>query len=232
MPLERLRRKLSIAAFAWRGVANLCRLLLAAGAVAALYIGSLHYRLTVAGWMDRANFDRGVVSGLVRWAPLFDLALIFFGLLCLILWLRWVFLSTRLVRLVDPTAMRYSPVEAVLGFLVPVAHFWMPIFTLVDLQDFSAARRRVETPALPVKPAAIVVLAIVAVTLISSVFFYPMDDFSFPERGQWVMLGVASAALSCLVMLEVMESLVREVEKGQQIVFDQEEAGEIATPES
>jgi hypothetical protein len=183
-------------------------------------MGSLHYRLTVAGWIDRANFDRSAVSAIVQWAPLFDLALIFCGLLCLIFWLRWVFLSTRLVRLVDPDAMRYSPAEAALGFLVPVVHFWMPIYALVDLQDFSAAQRREETPALPVKPAAIVVLAILAFTLIGSVFFYPMDDFSFPERGQWVMLGVATAALACIVMLEVMESLMREVEKGQQILFE------------
>lgn len=220
MPLERLRRKLSIAAFAWRAAASFCCLLLAAGAVVSLYMSSLHYRLTVAGWMDRANFDRSVVSGIVEWAPLFDIALVFCGLLCLIFWLRWVFLSTRLARLVDSESVRYSPAEAALGFLVPVVHFWMPIYALVDLQDFSAAQRREETPALPVKPAAIVVLAIVAFTLIGSVFFYPMDDFSFPERGQWVMLGVATAALACIVMLEVMESLVREVEKGQQILFE------------
>ncbi|MCL6706124.1 DUF4328 domain-containing protein [Pseudomonas sp. R2.Fl] len=231
MPLERLRRKLSIAAFAWRGAANLCRLLLAIGAVAALYIGSLHHRLAVAGWMDRANFDRDAVSRIVRWAPLFDLGLLFCGLLCLIFWLRWVFLSARLVRLLDPAAMRYSPAEAVLGFLVPIVHFWMPIYALVDLEDFSAAQRRVETPALPVKPAAIVVLAVVAITLISSVFFYPMDDFSFPERGQWVMAGVATAALACLVMLEVMDSLVREVGKGQRIALEQDGVAGMAPTE-
>lgn len=235
--MQKLRARLGFAALAWRVWASVCGILLMLGACVALFFASLHYRLAVGDWTERALFDRSPVVAVVNWAPLFDLALLAALLMCLFFWLRWVYLAAKTVWLVDDTALRHSPMVAVFGFLAPVAQLWMPIFTLVDIEDFATRERRKafletapdEKPDLPLKPGAIVLMALVSLGMIGAVFTFPIDDFSTPMIGQRVMLAVAAASISALVLLVLVDSYIRGVERELRMALERAEAA-VETP--
>ena len=76
-----------------------------------------------------------------------------FQLLAILFFLRWIWLAVTLARAVRQGSVRYAPWMAVAGFLVPIVNLWMPLLTMVDIEEFAAAQETRPTGVLPWYPA-------------------------------------------------------------------------------
>ncbi|MBR0556774.1 DUF4328 domain-containing protein [Ciceribacter sp. L1K23] len=225
MPLERLRRRLRIAVLFWRLSAVVTGILLVIGGAGALYLSALNHQLAIGSWIERALFDRGPVAAIVVWLPLFDLCLIGLSIFTIYFWLRWIAVAVRAARSVESGSVRYSPAVAVLGFLVPVVNLWMPLYTLLDLEHFAASVNGEKASPFVVRPTMVVLLGLLALGLIRSVGLHAVDDFSMPEEGRWMMLGVALAAIMALILLMVLASIMSDFNRAaDRVLVDGPEA--------
>ena len=184
-----------------------------------LYIAFVNYVIEKTGSTFRTGAESQLFQAMLEFTGPFDLVLAVVQALTLLLFLRWIWLSVRLANAVRRDSVRYSARLAIVGFFVPVANLWMPLFTLIDLEDFAAERESRAAPAVPWYPAGIVLSAILATGLMRLVAAAPTDGFSDPAASQQLMQVAAVGAIAHLVLLMLVHAYMQRLLPGQELAL-------------
>jgi hypothetical protein len=204
---------------AWNVCAWLSGLMLIVSVGFYLYIGFVSYVIEQTGSAFRTGVESELFQVILTASGVFDLCLIVLVVLTILFFLRWIWLSVTLARAVRRQSVRYSPWVAVAGFLVPIANLWMSLFTLVDLEAFSATQETRPASAFPWYPAGIVLSGSLAYGLGQIVSITPVDGFADPAASQMLMQVAAAGSIAHLVLLMLTHAYMRMVLPGQELAL-------------
>ncbi len=218
-PAKSLAGGLTWARRAWVLTASVAGAMLALSAVFYLYLAFVSYVVDKTGSAFRTGAESRVFQTLLDLSGSFDLCLTVFQLLTLLFFLRWIWLSVTLSRAVRRGSVRYAPWMAVAGFLVPIVNLWMPLLTMVDIEEFAAAQETRPTAVLPWYPAGMVLSGILVYGLWQIVSAAPVDGFSDPSASQRLMQVAAFGAIANMVLLMLTYAYMHAVTPGLELAL-------------
>lgn len=201
IPAKSLAGGLAWSRRAWTLAASISGVMLALSVAFYLYLAFVSYVIEKTGSAFRTGAESPLFQVLLEFSGAFDLCLAAFQVLAVLFFLRWIWLALTLARKLDRGSIRYAPLVAIAGFLVPVVNLWMPLFTMIDLDEFAASRETRSVPAIPWYPASILLSAILAFGLMRIVNDTPVDGFSDPGASQRLMQVAAIGAIAHMVLL-------------------------------
>lgn len=200
-PAKSLAAGLIWARRAWVLTAGVSGAMLALSTAFYLYLAFVSYVVEKTGSAFRTGAESPAFQVLLDFSGSFDLGLTVFQLLAILFFLRWIWLSVTLARAVRQGSVRYAPWMAVAGFLVPIVNLWMPLLTMVDIEEFAAAQETRPTGVLPWYPAGMVLTGILVYGLWQIVSAAPVDGFADPSASQRLMQIAALGAIANMVLL-------------------------------
>lgn len=218
-PAKSLAGGLAWSRRAWTLAASISGVMLGLSVAFYLYLAFVSYVIEKTGSTFRTGAESPLFQVLLEISGIFDLCLAAFQVLAILFFLRWIWLALTLARRLERGSIRYAPLVAIAGFLVPVANLWMPLFTLIDLEEFAAVRETRSVPALPWHPAGIVLSAILAFGLMRIVNDAPVDGFSDPGASQRLMQIAAIAAIAHMVLLLMSHAYMSLVTPGLELAL-------------
>lgn len=184
-----------------------------------LYIAFVNYVIEKTGSTFHTGAESLLFQAMLDLTGPFDLTLAVVQAFTLLFFLRWTWLSVHLANAVRRDSVRYSARLAIVGFFVPVANLWMPLYTLIDLEDFSAESESRTAPSIPWYPAGIVLSATLATGLMQIVSAAPADGFSDPAASQHLMQVAAVGAIAHLVLLMLVHAYMQRLSSGQELAL-------------
>lgn len=218
-PAKSLAGGLTWARRAWILTACVSGAMLALSVAFYLYLAFVSYVVEKTGSAFRTGAESPVFQTLLDLSGSFDLFLTVFQLLALLFFLRWIWLSVALSRAVRRDSVRYAPWVAVAGFLVPIVNLWMPLLTMVDIEEFAAAQETRPTATLPWYPAGMVLSGILVHGLWQIVSAAPLDGFSDPSASQRLMQVAAIGAIANMVLLMLTYAYMHAVTPGLELAL-------------
>lgn len=230
-PAKSLAAGLTWARRAWVLTACVSGAMLALSTAFYLYLAFVSYVVEKTGSAFRTGAESPAFQALLDLSGSFDLGLTAFQLLAILFFLRWIWLSVTVARAVRQGSVRYVPWMAVAGFLVPIVNLWMPLLTMVDIEEFAAAQETRPTGILPWYPAGMVLSAILVYGLWQIVSATPVDGFSDPSASQRLMQVAALGAIANMVLLMLTYAYMHAVTPGLELALRElAEAQGLASP--
>lgn len=218
-PAKSLAAGLIWARRAWVLTACVSGAMLALSTAFYLYLAFVSYVVEKTGSAFRTGAESPAFQALLDLSGSFDLGLTVFQLLAILFFLRWIWLSVTLARAVRQGSVRYAPWMAVAGFLVPIVNLWMPLLTMVDIEEFAAAQETRPTGVLPWYPAGMVLTGILVYGLWQIVSAAPVDGFSDPSASQRLMQVAALGAIANMVLLMLSYAYMHAVTPGLELAL-------------
>lgn len=218
-PAKSLAAGLTWARRAWVLTACVSGAMLALSTAFYLYLAFVSYVVEKTGSAFRTGAESPAFQALLDFSGSFDLGLTVFQLLAILFFLRWIWLSVTLARAVRQGGVRYAPWMAVAGFLVPIVNLWMPLLTMVDIEEFAAAQETRPTGVLPWYPAGMVLTGILVYGLWQIVSAAPVDGFSDPSASQRLMQVAALGAIANMVLLMLTYAYMHAVTPGLELAL-------------
>ncbi|GEO85062.1 MULTISPECIES: DUF4328 domain-containing protein [Alphaproteobacteria] len=219
LPAKSLADGLSWARRAWVVLAWLSGSMLVLSVGFYLYIAFVSYVIEHTGSTFRTGADSAAFQVMLNASGVFDLCLTVLEAVAILVFLRWIWLSVVLARAVNRESVRYAPWVAVVGFLVPIVNYWMPLQVLIDLEAFAAAEEERPVSAFPWYPAGMVFCGFLAYGLWQIVNATPVEGFSNPAASQRLMQIAALGAIAHLVLLMLSNAYMRIVSTGQELAL-------------
>lgn len=214
---------------AWTATALVSAGLLVLSTLFYLYIAFVSYVLEHTGSNAHTGADSPVFAVLMRVAGPFDLVVAALAVLNTAFFFYWLFLSVGLARAIEPASVRYPPWTALLGFVVPIVNLWMPIYTLVDLDDFAARQEARSTARFPLLASAMMLCCVVALTAsnrTSQASNAGVADFA---AGQSLMQLASAGAIANILLLMLVQVFMHRTKPGQDIALAKLAAAEAAS---
>lgn len=218
-PAKSLAGGLTWARRAWVLMACVSGVMLTLSVGFYLYLAFVSYVVEKTGSAFRTGAESPLFQAMLEVTGPFDLSLAVLQALTILFFLCWIWLSVRLANAVRRDSVRYTPWMAIVGFFIPVANLWMPLYTLIDLEDFAAESESRAVSSIPWYPAGIVLTAILAFGLMRIVGDAPVDGFSDPAASQRLMQVAAVGAIAHLVLLMLTYAYMHAVSPGLELAL-------------
>ncbi len=219
LPAPAFARRLDRARRLWEWLALATGALIAVKVVSYLYLAFASYVVERTGSRVTAGIDGPAVQAWFSIEVGWDITVILLGAVLLIVWLRLIWLSVVLAERISPGSVRYPAWMAVIGFLVPIASLWMPIYAMSDLDEFSTREEGRSAVPLPWYPAAIVVLTLVSFQLDSAGFGVSGAAPTDMASARTVLHLVAAGGVGKLLLLLACDGFLRTILPGQEIAL-------------
>lgn len=193
-----------------------------------LYIAFVCYVVEHTGSAANTGADSAIFDVIDAAARPFDASVLLLSVVKGVVFLYWIWVSVRLALQTLPGSVRYTAFISVMGFLVPVANIWMPLFTLIDLEEFSAVQGETPTDGFAKLPGLLTTLGLVYGGLSPVVSSMPDDISTDLAAAQAMMQTAAVFSITGILLMMVSFTFLVKVKPGQDIALAKLAAAEVA----